>query len=58
MSLKAANKTDVNTYTVEITVDAETFKTAVHNVYLKQRDKISVPGFRKGKAPQHLIENM
>ena len=58
MSLKSANKTDTNTYTVEITVDAETFKTAVHNVYLKQREKITVPGFRKGKAPQHLIENM
>ena len=57
MSLKAANKTDVNTYTVEITVDAETFNKAVNDVYLKQREKIAIPGFRKGKAPRHLIEN-
>lgn len=56
MSLKAANKTDVNTYTVEILIDAETFKAAVHTAYLKGREKITVPGFRKGKAPQHLIE--
>ncbi len=56
MSLKAANKTDVNTYTVEITVDAETFKAAVHDAYLKQREKITIPGFRKGKAPQSIIE--
>lgn len=56
MSLKAANKTDVNTYTVEITVDAETFRNAIQQAYLKQREKIALPGFRKGKAPRSLIE--
>ncbi len=56
MSLKAANKTDTNTYTVEITVDAETFNKAVNDAYLKQRGSINLPGFRKGKAPRSLIE--
>ena len=34
------------------------FKAAVEKVYKKQRGKISVPGFRKGKAPRKIIEGM
>lgn len=37
---------------------AESFDAAVEKVYLKDRSKINVPGFRKGKAPRKLIENM
>ena len=39
-------------------VSAEDFDKAVNKVYLKQRTRISVPGFRKGKAPRKLIEQM
>lgn len=42
--------------TVEI--DAEVFEKAIDTVYKKQRSRISVPGFRKGKAPRKLIEQM
>ncbi|MCR5810081.1 MAG: trigger factor [Lachnospiraceae bacterium] len=41
-----------------IEVSAEDFDKAVNKVYLKQRNKISIPGFRKGKAPRKLIEQM
>lgn len=58
MSLVSANKTDTNTYTVEIDVSADDFKKAVTNSYLKNRKSITIPGFRKGKAPKHMIETL
>ena len=39
-----------------IEVSAEDFDKAINKVYLKQRNRISIPGFRKGKAPRKLIE--
>ena len=41
-----------------IEVSAEDFDKAVNKVYLRQRNRISIPGFRKGKAPRKLIEQM
>lgn len=41
-----------------VEVEPEIFENAVETVYRKQRGKISVPGFRKGKAPRQLIEKM
>ncbi len=42
--------------TVEI--DAERFEQATQQAYLKTAKKYNVPGFRKGKAPRKVIENM
>ena len=36
---------------------AEEFEAAIQKAYLKNRGKINVPGFRKGKAPRKIIEN-
>ncbi len=58
MSLKSSNKTETNTYELEISISAEDFAAAVKKAYAKNKNKISVPGFRKGKAPQHIIEKM
>ena len=58
MSLVSANKTETNTYALEIAIAAEDFKAAVQQAYLKQRKSISIPGFRKGKAPLHMIEKL
>ena len=58
MALKSSNKIDTNTYELEITVDAETFKKACTTAYLKNRKNIQVPGFRKGKATQGMIEKI
>lgn len=41
-----------------IEVSAEEFEKAVESVYRKQRNRIQIPGFRKGKAPRKMIENM
>lgn len=56
MALKSCNKTDTNTYEIEVTVDAKTFTDATVKAYMKQRKSIQLPGFRKGKAPQKMIE--
>ena len=37
---------------LEIEVDAEQFEEAVQKAYLKMRKNVTVPGFRKGKAPR------
>ena len=54
--LKSANKTETNIYTLEVAVSAEDFKAAVLKAYKKQKNKIQLPGFRKGKAPLAMIE--
>ncbi len=54
--LKSANKTETNTYTLEVSIGGEEFKAAVVKAYNKQKSKIAVPGFRKGKAPLSVIE--
>lgn len=58
MSLNNSTKTKENTYEVEVSVDAETFAKACNKAYKKQVKNINVPGFRKGKAPKHMIEKM
>lgn len=39
-------------------IPAEDFDAAMQKAYLKNRGRINVPGFRKGKAPRKLIETM
>lgn len=58
MSLKATNKKAPGTYELEIVIDKETFCDAVKKAYVKSKKKIAVPGFRKGKVPQNMIEKM
>ena len=58
MALKSSALTEANTYEVEVSVDGETFMNAVNKVYKKEVKKITVPGFRKGKAPRAVIEKM
>ena len=56
MSLKETKKIDTNRYQLEITVDGEKFREAIREAYRKNGKKINVPGFRKGKAPLHIVE--
>ncbi len=58
MSLIKSEKTEKSVYTLEFSVDSETFNKAISNAYRKQVGKITVPGFRKGKAPRSVIEKM
>ena len=43
---------------LSFTVPADQFEAAMQKAYLKNRGKINVPGFRRGKAPRKLIESM
>ena len=58
MALKSSNKIDTNIYEVEVTVDADVFTEACKSAYLKQRKSIQIPGFRKGKATQGMVEKV
>ena len=58
MSLIKSEIIEKNRYELQISVDKATFDAAVNAVYHKQVKKISVPGFRKGKAPKAIIEKM
>ena len=56
MKLVSSKKVDVNRYELEVEVSAEEFAKEVDKAYLKQKSKITIPGFRKGKAPRKFIE--
>ena len=43
---------------IVVEVPAEEADKALNAAYLKERNKISVPGFRKGKVPRQMIEKM
>lgn len=47
-----------NTAKLTITVPAEEFEKSLQAAYLKNKNKIAVPGFRKGKVPRQMIEKM
>lgn len=56
MEIISQNNKAVNTYAVEIKFSAEEFEAAVNTVYNRQKSRIAIPGFRKGKAPRKVIE--
>ena len=56
MSLKETKNVGTNRYELEITVDAKKFQNAIKEAYKKNAKNISIPGFRKGKAPYAFVE--
>ena len=58
MSLKSSNKVDTNRYQLEIELPGDVFEKAVEQVYRKENKKITIPGFRKGKAPRSFVEKV
>ena len=58
MNVKSVEKQEKSTVELVIEVGKEEFEAAVEKVYKRQRGKITVPGFRKGKAPRKIIEGM
>ena len=57
MSLQV-EKLEKNMAKLTIEASAEDFEKAVETAYQKNKGKISIPGFRKGKAPRKMIEQM
>ena len=57
MSLQV-EKLEKNMATLTIEVSAEELDKAMEKAYQKQKSRISLPGFRKGKAPRKMIESM
>ena len=58
MLLKANNKVETNRYELEIVIDETEWEGAIAKAYTRNAAKITVPGFRKGKAPRSLVERM
>ena len=58
MILKNVEKKEKNTAAFAVECDAAEFEKAVNEAYRKSRSSISIPGFRKGKAPRAVIEGM
>lgn len=57
MSLQV-EKMEKNMAKLTIEVSAEDLDKAMQNAYQKAKGKIAIPGFRKGKAPRKMIEQM
>lgn len=58
MKLIKAEKIEKSKTELQFSVDKATFDDAVNKAYLKDGKKMSIPGFRKGKAPRAVIEKM
>ena len=56
MEIISQNNTAANTYAIEVKFSAEEFEAAVNAVYNREKSRITIPGFRKGKAPRKMIE--
>ena len=57
MSVQVENL-EKNMAKLTIEVSAEELEKAIQAAYMKQRSKINIPGFRKGKVPRQMIEKM
>ncbi|MBO6164187.1 MAG: trigger factor family protein, partial [Lachnospiraceae bacterium] len=54
----SVEKLEHNLAKMTIEIPVETIEKAIDKVYKQQRNRIQVPGFRKGKAPRKMIEKM
>ena len=57
MSLQV-EKLEKNMAKLTIEVSADDLEKALQSAYKKQKNKINLPGFRKGKVPRQMIEKM
>ncbi len=58
MNIKSNEKKENSAYELVIEVGADQFQAAIDKVYNRQKNRINVPGFRKGKAPRKMVEKM
>lgn len=53
-----AKEIEKNKFEFEFLIEKEAFDAEINKVYRKNVSKMNVPGFRKGKAPKHIIEKL
>lgn len=58
MSFKVEQLDEKNMVKLVIETSAEEFEKGLNAAYNKEKSRINVPGFRKGKAPRKIIEKM
>ena len=58
MALTKKESAGTNRFEIGFSVDKETFDKATAEVFNKKKGSITVPGFRRGKAPRHIVEQM
>lgn len=58
MSFKVEQLEEKNMVKLVIEADADEFEAGLNTAYNKNKNKINVPGFRKGKAPRKMIEKL
>ena len=58
MSFKVENMEEKNMVKLVIEATAEEFEAGLNTAFNKNKNKISVPGFRKGKAPRKMVEKL
>ena len=56
MECKVEKTQNANEVKLEITIEAEKFENAIKKVYFQSAKYFNIPGFRKGKAPQNIVE--
>lgn len=54
--MSTVEKTEKNVVSFEFSITGDEFKAAIEKAYRKNVGKINVQGFRRGKAPRHIIE--
>jgi len=58
MTVSNIEKKEGRKASFQVVVEAEKFEEAVNRAFLKNKSSISIPGFRKGKAPRSVVEGM
>ncbi len=58
MKLIDSKKLENNQHELQFSIDAEALNAAIEKAFKREAKKYSIPGFRKGKAPRHMIEKM
>ena len=58
MSMKKTEQIGANQYSITFDASKETFDAALTKAFKKASKNISIPGFRKGKAPRSIVEKM
>jgi len=58
LKIISSEKKEKNEVELVIEIEPEELEAAVNKAFIKNRNRIAVPGFRKGKAPRRIIEKM